>query len=271
LVTHPVTDITENLAFVDVVRFSSLSFQRTNIYVISNEDYERLSQGLIEEEKHKFVLFNVENPKETYFFAKELRDEIINRSSDNVAIIPSYDLYRKQLSEEKGEKYWADDYKVDLSVDNSQLFLDWKYYPRFNVVNSQDLIKNLAVALMLFIYIAIICFAAVAIIAYTRSITIAIDNKELFMNLKKLGANNKYIERSVKKQLAKIFIYPTIVGSTAIYLFFGMIMYANGGSNISSSEYMALSINFAIILLACAFMYSIYRLALRRVKVMIGI
>ncbi|MCM1988915.1 ABC transporter permease [Oceanirhabdus seepicola] len=271
LVTHPVTDITENLAFVDVVRFSSLSFDGTNIYVISNEDYERLYQGLTEDKKHKFVLFNVENPEETYFFTKKLRDEIINRSSENVAIVSSYDLYKKQMCEEEGEKYWLDDYNVELSVDNSQLFMDWKYYPMFKVVNSQDLIKNLAVFLMLFIYIAIICFAAVAIIAYTRSVTIAIDNKALFMNLKKLGANNKYIERSVKKQLAKIFIYPTIVGSTAIYLFFGMIMFANGGSNISSSEYMALSINFAIILIACAFMYSVYRIALRRVKVMIGI
>ncbi len=91
------------------------------------------------------------------------------------------------------------------------------------------------------------------------------------MNLKKLGANNKYIEKSVKKQLVKIFIYPTIVGSTAIYLFFGMIMFANGGSNISTSEYMALSINFAIIIVACVFMYSIYLLALRRVKDMIKI
>ena len=69
------------------------------------------------------------------------------------------------------------------------------------------MVKNMAVFLMLFIYIAIICFTAVAIIAYTRSVTVGLNNKRLFSDLRHLGANEAYITRVIKKQLSKIFIY----------------------------------------------------------------
>lgn len=80
----------------------------------------------------------------------------------------------------------------------------------------------MAVFLMLFTYIAIICFTATAIITYTRAVTIGIDNKQLFLDIKKLGGNNKYIENNIKKQLKKVFIYPTVIGSVFIYMrYFG--------------------------------------------------
>jgi len=188
LITHPTTNKSENISFGGDVTYTPLEIHGMSNFVLSDEDFERLSQYIGLNNSYNYTLFNVKDADKTYAFAKELRNEIILRSSEESAVISSYDNFAKSLAMKNGEEYWADSYKVDLSVDNNQLFNDWKYYPQFNVLNSQDLVKNFAVFLMLFIYIAIICFAAVAIISYTRSITIGLDNKTMFMDLKKLGA-----------------------------------------------------------------------------------
>lgn len=61
---------------------------------------------------------------------------------------------------------------------------------------------------MLFIYIAIVCFGAAGIITYTGSITIAINSKTLFDDLKRLGANKEYINNCIKAQLKKMGLTP---------------------------------------------------------------
>ncbi len=264
IITHPTSNISENIKFEGTISFSPLNMRGSDSYVLSDEDFARLNKNLELTDYNNFVLFNVKNPNETYEFAKELKNEIILRSSEKSAVIYSYDYFRK-LTESKGEEYWADKFHIDLSIDNNQLFNNWKYYPQFNILNSQDLVKNIAVFLMLFIYIAIICFVAVAIIAYTRSITIGLDNKSLFMDLKKLGANNQYIENTIKKQLAKIFMYPSIVGSISIYMLFLMILYGNSNS-ITFSEALALLINLGIISIFFLLMFGIYKLALNKIK-----
>lgn len=270
LITHPITDVSEKLSYGGDVSYSPLVINGMSSYILSDEDYERLIEDIGSNNSYNYVLFNVVNPDKTYEFAKELKNEIILRSSKETAVIPSYDDFSKSKALENGEEYWADNYKIELTTDNNQLFLDWKYYPQFNVLNSQDLVKNMAVFLMLFIYISIICFAAVAIIAYTRSITIGLDNKALFMDLKHLGANKKYIETTIKKQLSKIFIYPTVVGSLAIYMLFFMILFGNSGS-ITYGESLSLIINFCIVLLVCLLMFGVYRLAINKIKKIIQI
>ncbi len=269
-ITNPVTDISEEIKYMGTTTFEPLGDMLLTRYVISDEDYNRYMKNLPLENLENFVLFNVENPSETYDFANELKNEIINRSSKDVAVIPSYDEYAKKLSIEKGEKYYADKYYVELSPDNNLLFTDWKYYPSFRVLDRQDLIKNMSVFLMLFVYITIVCFITVAIISYTRSLTIAINNKTLFEDLKRLGANNKYIEKCIKVQLQKIFTIPTIVGSTAIYLLYFLIMYGNSGS-ITASEYIVLGISFKIILISSLFMYLVYKLSFGKVKKIVEI
>lgn len=269
-VTNPVTNVSEKMKYAGIVSFECFVNKYEKRYVISDEDYKKQSKSLSKENFENFVLFNVENPNKTYDFANELKNQIIKRSSKDAAVSKFHDDYAKKLSVEKGEKYYADDYKVDLAVDNNMLFLDWKYYPNFKILSRQDFMKNSAVFLMLFIYIAVVCFTAVAIISYTRSITIAINNQTLFDDLKKLGAKNKYIERCVKIQLKKIFLIPTIVGSFAVYLFYIIVLYGNSKS-ISTSEYMALGINLGIIFIASLFMYIIYKISFKKFKKIIGI
>jgi len=73
------------------------------------------------------------------------------------------------------------------------------------------------------------------------------------------------VQRNIKKQLAKIFIYPTVVGSIATYMLFFMILFGNSGS-ITLGESLALLINFGIIVLVCALMYGVYKLAIKKIK-----
>lgn len=265
-ITNPVTSVSEKINSAGTITFQPFVKMGTTKYVISDEDYKRHTKNLPVENFENFVLFNVENPDKTYAFANELKNEIVKRSSMETAVSPYYDEYGKKLAEEKGEEYCYAKGHVELSPDNNQLYQDWKYYPSFGVLDRQDLIKNVSVFLMLFIYITIICFTAAGIISYTRSLTIAINNKTLFHDLKRLGASNKHIEKCIKIQLQKIFTIPTIVGSTAIYLFYFLILYGNSGGNITASEYMALGIDLGIVLAASLFMYLIYKLSFRKVK-----
>lgn len=265
LITHPVTGKSEQIKFAGTVSFRPFTNEYGGKYVISDEDYARLSKGLPIENYDKFVLFNVINPEETYAFAKELKNEILKRSSDKVAFDTIYDEYEEKLAKEKGEEYYSGT-KIDLSPENTQLFTDWAYYPNFKPLDSQDILKNMAVFLMLFTYISIICFAAVTIITYTRAVTIGIDNKQLFSDIKKLGASNKYIENNIKKQLAKVFIYPTVIGSIFIYMLFLTIFYGNSGGNISSGEMLGIIVGLLIILVVILLMFVIYKFSIVKVK-----
>ena len=67
----------------------------------------------------------------------------------------------------------------------------------------------IAVFVMLSAYIAIIALAAIGVMTYVRSVTIAVDNRQLFRGyMKKAGASRDYETRVVKVQLRKIFLYP---------------------------------------------------------------
>lgn len=266
-ITNPVTDVSQKIEFKGIITFKPFAKQGTTKYVISDEDYREFIKNLPVENFENFVLFNVENPDKTYAFANELKNEIINRSSDDAAIDNYYDDYKNKLEEkEEQREEYKKHHHVELSPSNTQLFKDWKYYPSFTVLDRQDLLKNMAVFLMLFIFISIICFIAVAIVSYTRSITIAINNKLIFDDLKRLGAKNNYIERCIKVQLKKIFTIPTILGAGAIYLLNILIMYGNDGGKITESEYTSLGINLIVIFSTFLFMYIVYKISFRKVK-----
>ena len=44
--------------------------------------------------------------------------------------------------------------------DSSQFRTDWKYMPQFTILDQTELVKTMAVFLMLFVFIALVCFAA---------------------------------------------------------------------------------------------------------------
>lgn len=96
-----------------------------------------------------------------------------------------------------------------------------------------------------------------------------IESRAIFSNLEKLGANISCRGKNLKKQLAKICIYPAIVGAVAIFLDV-TIKYGND-SIISSGKINAIIVNLCISLLAAVVMYCAYKLSLHMAKMVVGI
>ena len=152
---------------------------------------------------------------------------------------------------------------MEMSPDNSDLMGYWKFYPNMKVMKEKTFFQTNAVFFMLFIYVAIICLAAVGIIAYTRSVTIGMNNKQLFDDLKKLGGNH------ITSQLMKIYALPVIIGSILIYIFTLMTYKGNDGV-VSSTEIWALGVDFLLVLGVGVYMYVVYRASLRKIEGIIG-
>lgn len=84
-----------------------------------------------------------------------------------------------------------------------------------------------AIFVLLSMYIAIISLTAIGIMIYVRSVTIAIDNKKLFNDITKLGADETYKNRVIAVQLRKIIYYPGIIGSSISLVFSSLLVYFN--------------------------------------------
>lgn len=276
IITDPVTQESRKVSLAGNVIFDGDLGGRNSLYVICDQDFDAYQEHLPIENKYKTVFFQVGNWEECYDFAKELKDEIIRRTPKDAAVFRGYDRYMKQEAEKAGEAYFMDtgwpagENELELSPLNSQLALSWKYYPAFKALQSQDTIKNMAVFFMLFIYIGIICFAAVGIISYTRGITIAMNYKQIFVDLRRLGGNKAYICFCIKSQLKKIFFYPYLVGSALIYICIAMIFKVNDG-RILSYEWKALFINLLIAVLIGLYIWGVYRLTYCKFKKIIGL
>ena len=116
---------------------------------------------------------------------------------------------------------------------------------------------------MLCMYICIIALAAIGVLTYVRSISVATDNKGIFESLTKLGADHAYQRMVLKKQLAKIFFYPGIVGCGAGFLFSFMMDYTND-VGITAIEIKALGILLLLIAVFCFVLFSVYRVSLKK-------
>lgn len=242
LITDPVTGEQNPVQYVGTVEFAGRFFNTPEgidtCYVLSPEDFARYDNHLKGADRNVTVAFGVEHWEESYAFAKDLKDEMINRYPGETV---------KDLM----------DRPIELSPDNPELSRIWAYYPLFKPLQSQDYMKNMAVFFMLFAYIAIICFTAVGIIAYTRGVTIAVNQKHVFVDLKRLGADSRYVDRCMKNQLRRIFIYPYLTGSIAALGFIMMILYTNDG-RISIAEAKATGINLIIMAGLGVYLFLVY-------------
>lgn len=241
-------------------------------YVLNDEDFESLSEGLSDEWRETLVSFRTE--EDDYEFADALFNEIVDNTADECAIIDSYDRVAKRNDEEEKGVYWGDtDVMTKISFsdrDSSDFRLFWKYMPRFRKLEMNDFVRSLAVFLMIFLFIAIICMAAGILIAYTRCLAIAINNKQVFDDLARLGAGPKYLFRAVKQQLGKIYLVPSVVGFTLMYLLYLMMMYANDGV-FTQTELVGVSLCLLVALLLAAIVYASYRYTRKRVLEILGI
>lgn len=244
-------------------------------YVLDDKDYARMTAGLPADYRENLVFFNVENCPETYAFAKALFNEIVDRSGPEVEQYDAFDPVRKAMAEERGEPYLFDrehleenDFAhIDYAQRDSSAFrMFWQYMPQFRVLDKADFVKTMAVFLMLFIFISIVCFSAVIVIAFTRCMTIAMTNARVYEDLRRLGAPNAYLFRSVQGQVQRVFLVPALVGTALIYAFYAMIMYFNGDpAGITTGEAAGLANCLLLIGAVSAVLYGVYRVTLGKV------
>lgn len=244
-------------------------------YVLDDGDCAAMSEGLPDDWRETIVLFNVENCADTYDFAKALFYEIVDRSGRSVEQYDAWDPVRKQLAEDAREPYVFDrEYLAEYGFepidygqrDSSAFRMYWLYMPRFRVLDKADFVKTTAVFLMLFIFIATICFVAVIVIAFTRCMTIALTNRRVYGDLRHLGAPNAYLYCSVRSQVKRVFLVPAVVGTALIYAFYALIMYFNGEpAMITAGEATGMLACLGVIAAVSAVLYGVYRLTLKKV------
>ena len=177
-----------------------------------------------------------------------------------------YDRVKKYDEELKGEVYWGDtDRMTQISYsrpDDSDFRLYWTYMPKSRALDRGDFVNSFSVYLMMFLFIAIICSLAAMIISYTRCMTIALNNRYVFEDLKRLGASPDFLIKEIKGQAGPVFRIPAIVGMCAMYLLYAMLMIMNDGK-LTGGEVGGLIACF-LILGGLAFVYYlVYRWTLR--------
>ena len=275
LVTNMLTGESLPVTPVEPLRYTML----LGCYVLDDTDYNTITAGLTDLWQETWVFFNVADVDASYPFAKALFNEIVDRSGDEVMQLDAYDLVAKMLSEDAGKPYDFDrenvsDYGFPViqreDRDSTEFRNYWLYMPQFRVLDQNDFVTTMAVFLMLFIFIALICFAAVIVIAFTRCMTIALSNTQVYDDLRHLGAPRTYLFRSVKGQVSKVFLVPAIVGTLIIAAFYTMIMYFND-NRFTPGELAGMGSCAAVVVALSLLLYGVYRFTRKSVCRSLGI
>lgn len=276
IVTNVLTGKTLHVQSVEPVLKNSMMI---GMKVMDDADYAAMTEGLTDEWLQQYVAFNVNDVDSTYAFAKRLFGEIADRSGDEVAVFNWDPVVRERDIARDGSYFYdrdtlianGDTYIDYAQRDSSEFRMYWDYMPQFRVMDKAEFVKTTAVFLMLFVFISIVCFAAVIVIAYTRSLTIALTGGQVYDDLHHLGASNTYLRRTVKGQISKVFFTPILTGTTVMFVFYAFIMYMNDGGYFSSSELAGMGTCLALVAVISAALYGVYRLTLRKVCGMLKI
>lgn len=261
---NPDTGENLSLSFGGTLTAGSIyAMSKPYAYVINDEDYAALTKGISQDYAEHIVLFDVTEPDSSYDFAKDLYGQYVSRAGDSSLHIGNYDTWEEQLCLKQGEEYGYSP-KPDLSED---IIDDWKYRPEFAIITKVDSLQLLSIYVMLCLYIFIICLSAAAVMSYVRSVSIAENNRTLFDNLERLGADVSYRDDILKKQLSRIFSYPAVLGCFLGFVFSVFMTWTND-RRFTADEITTLMIILGVIVLVLAFLYGVYyfsRAAARRI------
>ena len=258
----------KDLEYAGTVEYSGLTtltgFDGLARYVISDADYAELRQDLPENMIVKNILFNVEDLDASYAFARELYKQYCSRASDDMLKLTGYDEHQEKIAmEEDGYYGYAD--PVTPNPEHSEEYCDWKYTPSFKILSINNGFISFGIFYMLFVYVAVICLAAVAIISYTRCMTVAVKNKQVFEDVRKLGGNNDYIKKILADQLRRVYTLPTILGSLLMLLWYPLMLWQNDG-RFTQAEVRIVFVEAALCAVIALFQYVVYRISMRQAK-----
>lgn len=234
-------------------------------FVMNDADYEKMTAGLPDSWRETMVFFNVADCEGSYDFAKALFNRIVDASGPEVAVTDYWDPIIRDRELQDTGSYWPDSDPLSYDQrDSSEFRLYWQYMPKFRVMDKADFVRTLAVFLILFIFIAILCFAAVFVIAFTRCMTIALVGHQVYEDMRKLGASNAFLYDSIRGQVSKVFLVPALTGTCLIYGFYAMIMYFND-NRLTVQELAGMAACLILIAAVSGLYYGVYRFTLRRV------
>lgn len=264
-ITNMVTRDTLPVVFSGYTHYDFLS-GKSGYYILNDSDYEIISRGITPDWEGKVAFFNIDGV-DSYDFAKDFFYTFVASFGPECEHIYYYDRVQKIAAEEAGEVYWGDTDRMTKiyysSPDTTDFRSYWTYMPKSRILDRNDFLRNNAVFLMMFLFIAIICILAAVIISYTRCMTIAINNRYVFDDLRRLGASPAFLKREVKSQAGIVFKVPSLVGMGAAFFLYVLLMYGNDGKLIAS-EIGGLSVCLGILLLMGSVVYLTYRYTVKR-------
>ena len=155
-------------------------------------------------------------------------------------------------------------------VDSSEFRILWKYRPSFRLVGQNDYLLTMAVFFMMFIFIFIVCLLTALVVSYTRCQTIALNNRYIFDDLKKLGASPVFMAKEVRSQCNNVFKIPAIVGMAAMMVLFSLILYGNDGK-IVFTEAITMGICLGILAVIGGIVYAVYRGTVKAMRMRLDI
>ena len=236
--------------------------------VLDSADYDLISEGLTDDWRGRFVAFNVDG-KDSYPFANAFFRLFVSSFDESCERPSYYDRVQKIRENEEGKEYWGDTddmTTIDYEMADSFMFRNfWVYMPSFRILSQNDYLRNMAVMFMMFLFIFIVCMITALVVCYTRCQSIALNNRYIFDDLKKLGASPAFLDREVRSQCGNVFRVPSMVGTTAMFLLFSMILYANDGRMLKT-EWMAMGLCLCIIAMIIAVIYTVYRSTVKVIK-----
>uniref|UniRef100_UPI0040569DFF ABC transporter permease n=1 Tax=Agathobacter sp. TaxID=2021311 RepID=UPI0040569DFF len=258
--------IEKELEYAGTVEYSGLvtltGFDGLARYVISDNDYAGMKRNLPDNMIVKSILFNVADLEKSYLFAKELYKQYCDCASVDMLKMTGYDEHQEEICL-KADSYYAYADPVFPNAEHPEQYCDWKYAPFFKILDINHGFISFGVFYMLFIYVSIICLAAVAIISYTRSMTVAVKNKQVFEDVRRLGGNNEYIKRILSDQLRRIYTLPTIMSCSIMLFWYPTMMWQNDG-RITPAEIKIIFVELVLCAIIVLYQYIIYRISMKQ-------
>lgn len=234
-------------------------------YVLNNEDYDTIASGLTPDWMGTAAFFNMDG-EDSYEFAEDFFHTLISSFGSECETPTYYDRVAKYYENQRGEVYWGDTAQMTQisfsEPDTSDFRSYWVYMPKCRILDQTDFIRTFSVFLMMFLFIAIICSLAAMVISYTRCMTIILNNRYVFEDLKRLGASPAYLQNEIRAQAAPVFKIPILVGMTAMYFLYGLLIFGNDGK-ITGSELGGMAVCFFILIGLVGVYYLVYRYTIK--------
>ncbi len=268
--TNMVTRECLDTEFAGYLHYDLLS-NEIGYYVLDNDEYEKIAEGLTDEWRGHIVQFNADG-RDSYQFADAFYDLFVSSFDESCEHAYFYNKVSKIVAEERGETYEIEEeWQISYNdTDNMSFKLFWAYSPSFRILLINEHLCLMGVLYMMFLFIFIVCLVTSLVVCYTRCQTIVLNNRYIFDDLKKLGATPAFLSKEVRLQCGNVFKVPATVGTGAMYLMYALLLYANDGK-VTAYEAIGLLATLGIVALIGAVVYGTYRGSVRTIMRQLGI